>query len=203
MNESNKKNYWTLFFLFTTILLAIFLIMNRFNNGKSEKYSSSVVLNKVVHIQELALVKHNYNGVIGYNEFLKFLNINVPLTEKHFLLKYNGYIKAGVNFSKIVVSVNGNAVHVIMPKAEILDVVIDENSLHIYNESDNAFNPIRISDYNDALKKEKETMRNNALSQGILRDANQQAKLVITALLQEMGFKEITVTEEIKLPTLN
>ncbi len=203
MEETNKKNHLTLFFILTTIVLAGVLIFGKFNIGKNERYSSSTVLSKIVHVQELALVKHNYNGVIGYKDFMKFMNLNIPLTEKYFLLKYNGYIKAGVDFSRIKVDVNETSVHVTMPKAQILDIVIDENSVHVYDESDNAFNPIKISDYNEALKKEKETMRRDALNQGILKDANQQAELAIKSLLEEMGFEDITVTEEIVIPQLN
>jgi acetyl-CoA carboxylase beta subunit len=94
-------------------------------------------------------------------------------------------------------------VHVSVPKAKILDTVIDENSVKVYDESQNAFNPIKITDYNEALKKEKETMIDDALKQGILKEANEQAKLAISALLQGLGFEKIEVTEEIALPELH
>ena len=87
-------------------------------------------------MQELALVQHNYTGVISYRDSRKFLNINVPLTDKYFLLKYNGYIKAGVDFSQIKVNVvNPTDVHVSIPKPRILDTVVDENSIEVFNES--------------------------------------------------------------------
>jgi acetyl-CoA carboxylase beta subunit len=84
-----------------------------------------------------------------------------------------------------------------------LDTVIDENSVKVYDESQNAFNPIKITDYNEALKKEKNTMIDDALKQGILKEANEQAKLAISALLQGLGFEKIEVTEEIALPELH
>lgn len=205
MIKSKGNRLLTLFFVITTIVLAFLLIVEKAGSGNEKSYNSSTVLNKIVHIQELALVKHNYVGVIGYNDSKKILNMPVPFTEKYFLLKYNGYIKAGVDFEKIKVDVNekDKSVHVIIPKAKILDVVIDENSVKVYNESDNAFNPIKISEYNDAIKREKSIMRKDAVNSGILEDANRQAKLAITSMLQEMGFKEITVTDEIVVPPLN
>ena len=84
-----------------------------------------------------------------------------------------------------------------------MDTVIDENSVKVYDESQNAFNPIKITDYNEALKKEKNTMIDDALKQGILKEANEQAKLAISALLQGLGFEKIEVTEEIALPELH
>lgn len=205
MIEIKRSKLLTLFLVITTVVLTFLLIVEKAGSGNDKKYNSSTVLNKIVHIQELALVKHNYVGVIGYNDSKKIMSLPIPFTEKYFLLKYNGYIKAGVDFEKIKVDVNevDKSVHVVMPKAKILDVVIDENSIKVYNESDNAFNPIKISEYNDAIKREKNIMRKDAYDSGILEDANKQAKLAVTSLLQEMGFKEITVTEDITVPPLN
>ena len=199
----NKFNFITLFFIVTTILLGILLFSANFSKDKELGYDSTAVLNRVVPIQELALVKYNYSGVIGYKDFLKILKINVPLTEKSFLLKYNGYIKAGVDFKNMKVEVSGKDVHISLPKAKILDTLIDEKSIRVYNESMNAFNPLTIADYNKAIVKEKDTMINDAISQGILKDATKQAEVVLTTIMKDMGFENIKITQEINLPRSN
>ena len=199
MSKRRSINFITIFFILTTILLAILLFSNK--SSKEELgYDSTAILNRVVPIQELALVKYNYSGVIGYKDFLKILKMNVPLTEKSFLLKYNGYIKAGVDFENMKVEVSGKDVHISLPRAKILDVSIDEKSIKVYNESMNAFNPLTISDYNKAIVREKETMSNSAISQGILRDAAKHAEIVLTTIMKDMGFENIIVTQEIKIP---
>jgi hypothetical protein len=191
----------TLFFFLTTVILAVLLLVHNTGDEKERGYDSSTVMSRISYLQELALVKHNYTGVIGYRDYMKILNINVPMTEKYFLLKYNGYIKAGVDFDRIKVKVqNDSAVHVSIPQPRILDTVIDEKSVEVYNESENAFNPIKISDYNKALTREKDVMISDAIKQGILEDATEQAKMVITSLLNEMGFKNINITEELIIP---
>ncbi|MEN6322037.1 MAG: DUF4230 domain-containing protein [Proteiniphilum sp.] len=194
----------TLFFFLTTIILAILLFVNNKGVEKVSGYDNTTVMTRISHIRELALVKHNYTGVIGYKDYKKFLNINIPLTDKYFLLKYNGYIKAGVDFDRIKVNVeNDSTLHVSIPKPRILDTVIDEKSVEVYNESENAFNPIKISDYNEALIREKNVMSSDAINQGILTDATEQAKLVLTTLLQEMGFTRIKITEELTIPQVD
>lgn len=191
----------TLFFFVTTIILTFTLLVTNKSGEKDFGYDSSTVLSRITHIQELALVKHNYTGVIGFKDYKKILNINIPLTDKYFLLKYNGYLKAGVDFSRIKINaLTDTLVHVSIPKPEIFDTVIDEKSVQIYNESENAFNPIKISDYNEALAREKSIMINDAINQGILKDATEQAKMVLTAMLEEMGFTEIKITEELIIP---
>lgn len=196
-----KISITTLFFFLTTVILAILLLIGRNTREKVVEYDSSIVMNRITHIQELALVRHNYTGVIGYKDYMKIFNINIPLTDKYFLLKYNGYLKAGVDFSRVKITVeNDSTVHVSIPKPTILDTVIDESSVEVYNESENAFNPIKITDYNEALIKEKNVMIRDAVNQGILENATDQAKLVLSTMLEEMGFSQIKITEELVIP---
>lgn len=200
---TRRFNFITLFFIVTTILLGILLVSANFTKDEELGYDSTAVLNRVVPIQELALVKYNYSGVIGYKDFMKILKINVPLTEKSFLLKYNGYIKAGVDFENMKVEVSGKDVHISLPRARILDTMIDEKSIKVYNESMNAFNPLTISDYNKAIVKEKDSMVSDAISQGILKDATKQAEVVLTSIMNDMGFENIKITQEIRIPRPN
>ena len=191
----------TLFFFLTTVILVFTLLITNKLADKEVGYDSSTVMSRISHIQELALVKHNYTGVIGFKDYKRILNINIPLTDKYFLLKYNGYLKAGVDFSRIKINaLTDSMVHVSIPKPEIFDTVIDEGSVQIYNESENAFNPIKISDYNEALSREKNIMISDAVKQGILKDATDQARMVLTAMLEEMGFIDIRITEELIIP---
>ncbi|HHU25921.1 MAG TPA: DUF4230 domain-containing protein [Bacteroidales bacterium] len=194
----------TLFFFLTTVILALLLLASKGSAEKGGGYDSSTVMNRVSYLQELALVQHNYTGVISYKDYRKFLNLNVPLTDKYFLLKYNGYVKAGVDFSRIKVNVlSSTNVHVSIPKPKILDTVVDENSIEVFNESENAFNPIKIADYNEALSREKSVMIRGAIEQGIYEQATKQAKLTLTSLLTEMGFVNIDITEELVIPSVN
>ncbi len=198
---SGKISISTLFFFLTTVILAFLLWMNNVNREKERGYDSSSVMSRITYLQELALVKHNYTGVISYKDYMKIMNLNVPLTNKFFLLKYNGYIKAGVDFDRITVEPqNDTTILVSLPKPRILETVIDENSIEVFNESDNAFNPIRISDYNEALIREKQVMVNDALEQGILEESTLHAKMAIRSLLKEMGYRDIRITEQLVIP---
>lgn len=205
MIKSNIKiSISTLFFFLTTVILSTLLFFKNSGENQKREYDSSAILSRISHIQELALLKHHYTGVVGYKDYMKFLNLNIPLTDKYFLLKYDGYIKAGVDFANIRVSVKSSSiVYVSIPKPTILECVIDEESVEVYNESENAFNPIKIADYNEAIIREKSAMRDDAISRGILKDAAEQAEMLLQALLREMGFSDIFITEELTMPSLN
>ncbi|MFA6702325.1 MAG: DUF4230 domain-containing protein [Dysgonamonadaceae bacterium] len=201
-NKKGNTNLIAIIFALTSVILAILLIIN-IGRNKESSYNSSSILARIDNIKELATVKYNYTGVISYKDYLKFMNLNVPLTEKYFLLKYSGYIKAGVDFSRVKVDIVNEVVYVSIPKSKILDTIIDEKSIQVFNESENAFNPIKINDYNKALSTEKSTMQREAINQGLLKDATDQAKLAITSLLKGMGFESIVITEEIEMPQIH
>ena len=76
-----KISISTLFFFLTTVILAVMLMFSRAQQERKGVYDSSTVMSRISHIQELALVKHNYTGVIGYIDYMKLFNINIPLTD--------------------------------------------------------------------------------------------------------------------------
>jgi hypothetical protein len=50
---------------------------------------------------------------------------------------------------------------------------------------------------------EKNVMIRDAIDQGIFKQATGEAKIAITSLLKEMGFKDIHITEELVIPQLH
>jgi len=88
-----KNNVAHTFFFLTTVILAIVLLVHNKGIEKERRYDSSTVMNRISYMQELALVKHNYTGVIGFKDYMKILNINVPLTEKYFLLNITDILR--------------------------------------------------------------------------------------------------------------
>ena len=189
-----KIDTTTLIFIIISVVLAVLLIKNKAVSNNAE-YDSTTILNRIVHIQELTLVKYNYSGVIGFKDTMKVMNINVPLTEKYFILKYNGYVKAGIDLSSAQIKAKDKNIEITIPRPKIMETVIDEKSIKIFDESRNPLNPTSPSEYNRAIIKEKNTMIHDATQQGIIKEASEQAHLIISGMLKEMGFKNIKITE--------
>ena len=82
----------TLFFFLTTVILALVLLVHNTRDKKEGGYDSSTVMSRISYMQELALVNTIYTGY-RLKDYKKILNINVPLTEKYFLVEINGYIR--------------------------------------------------------------------------------------------------------------
>lgn len=189
-----RINYPAWMLLAVAIVLSVLLYRVKYAQS-NQSYNSAVIMEKISYVRELSLVKYNYNGVITYKDYLKFMNYPVPLTEKSFLIRYNGYVKAGIDMQKASVVVNGKKVKVILPKPTIQETVIDENSIQVYDESMNILNPVKVADYKNAIVAEKKKISREAINQGILTESSHQAHTFISTVLTDMGFENVEIDE--------
>lgn len=84
---------------------------------------------------------------------------------------------------KIKTSIENNTIVVSIPEIEILSNEIDENSIEVYDETKNVFNPISISDYTAFAKKQKETVAEEAIENGLLSEAATKTQSTIKKYL--------------------
>ena len=189
-----RTNYSALLMLALALVLAFMLYRTKYAQSR-QLYDSSVIMEKISYVKELSMVNYSYSGVISFTDYLRFINLQVPMTEKSFLIKYTGYVKAGIDVSKTTVSVKGKTVKIGLPIPVIQETVIDEKSLQVYDESMNILNPIKVADYQKAIVAEQNKIKQDALAKGILTESSDQAHKFITSLLEELGFEIIEIDE--------
>ena len=191
-------NKWKKIGIILLILLAAVLAMViyfKVTSARETSILSETIEEKVSKIVELSTVKYNYTNVAAYKDRKKMSGANLPFTEKRFLIKYNGYIKAGVDLKNIEVSLKDKeTVEVTLPRPVILDNVIDEDDIYIYDEKDTVFNNLSINDLYDVLKEEKQKTETEVIDKGLLNEAQKNANEILLTFLENMGFKNIKVT---------
>jgi len=161
-----------------------------FENSSSEEetvptINSIQVITDVQSIGELATIKYIYTDMGKFENSQKFKDYNIPLTEKSFILSWNGTIKAGVDITEIKIDIDEvtKVITIHLPNAKILSHETDEDSIEVFDESNNIFNPITLDDYSTFFAESKMDMEQRALDNGILDDAIENAKTVITQIL--------------------
>ena len=73
-----------------------------------------------------------------------------------------------------------------IPKAQILDVKIDSNSLKFYNGSFALFNTDEKEDTTKAMQMAEEQSKTDALETGILDLANKQSETLVKGILEDI-----------------
>lgn len=129
-------------------------------------------------VQELVSVEYHYTNMGKFENQLDFYGWKVPFTTKSFLVSYDGVIKAGVDLSGAEVDVDElrKAVTITLPESKILSHEIPEDSLQVFDETRNIFNPIPIEDYTGFTRDQKAEVEQKAIDEGLLTDAAEKAR---------------------------
>lgn len=166
------------------VAVLIFYAGTRFANSNSEpKITATGLTQQLQEIEELATMSYNYTKVGKFSNNLKFNGWDIPLTQKSFLITYDGKLKAGIKMDKIDVAVENNSIIISIPEIEILSNEIDESSVEVYDETKNVFNPISVTDYTAFAEKQKETAAEEAIENGILSEAATKTQSTIKKYL--------------------
>lgn len=190
--ESKKKKL--AFILIIAIIIIVIAGYTKISINRKTNLLSTRIEEKVVRLMELSTVKYNYTNIVEYEDKMKVNGINIPFTNKKFILKYSGYIKAGVDLKTIEVKlIDKSTIEITMDKAIIFENVISEEDVYFFDEKDTIFNKLSFKDLYVVLIEEKEKMKDEILEKGILNDAEKNGEEIIKSLLEGMGFKKITI----------
>ncbi|MDK8563587.1 DUF4230 domain-containing protein [Corynebacterium pseudodiphtheriticum] len=136
-------------------------------------------------ISEMAVEQYSYSAVGRFEEDgWRALGLRVPLTGKHFLIAYDGVVKAGVkNIEKSDVSIDDvtSTVTIKVSKAEILSNEIEPSSVTVYDQSFNPLNQVRVENYAEFLDGEEKRAEEKAKQNGLLERAQQRVTDLVNA----------------------
>lgn len=110
----------------------------------------------------------------------KMFKVSIPFTQSKYIYSYDIVIKAGFDFSEIEWDVNENVIEVKLPEAKVLSSEIDLDSFKVYHEQESAFNKITMTENNESMKELKENAEKNAIANGLLKNARENAETVLT-----------------------
>lgn len=161
------------------ILLLAFWLGTLWSGREQQPTITSDLLGQQLRsVQELVSVEYHYTNMGKFENQLDFYGWKVPFTTKSFLVSYDGVIKAGVDLSgaEVDVDVVRKAVTITLPESKILSHEIPEDSLQVFDETRNIFNPITIEDYTGFTRDQKAEVEQKAIDEGLLTDAAEKAR---------------------------
>lgn len=186
------KRIKLLFFLLIALALAI--ISSSFSTKKNLEKKCDLVTEKLTTISELATVKYNYSNVISIKDSLKYKDFIIPFTEKSFVVKYNGYITAGIDLSQAKTYIENNELSILLPSSKILNHTVSEDEIYVFDEKSSAFNKLHINDMLNEIISEKAAMEDKLVKEGFLDKVNTDTIRFLQDFFKELNYDEIKIT---------
>ena len=145
-----------------------------------------IIYSEIKSISELATMEYLFTDAAEFTDSKQIKSWNIPFTEKSFILKWDGVIKAGVKLDLVTIEVNQDEkkITVSVPTAEILSYQIDTDSVEVLDEKDNIFNKISVDDKIKFDAATEEAMKQRAIENGLLEKAQANAEEILLRLLQ-------------------
>lgn len=143
----------------------------------------TILSSKTTEISELASAEYLFTNAARFTDTKHIAAIFDWMTEKSFVQKWDGAIKAGVDLADLSVTVENNVITVFLPQAEILSYEIDYDSIEVLDEKNNAFNPISVDDKNNFDKETAEALKTRAIENGLLDKAQKNTENILTNIL--------------------
>ena len=185
MKEHNRKSNFFRRYLtkMAIIVIVIVLVVGAGIIGYKRFASSESKTIKIgfENIGELATQSAYCTEINTTDDSRKMFGVTIPFTQSKYIYSYNVVIKAGFDFGEIEWSVKDNTIEVKLPESKILSNEIDMNSFEIYQESESIFNQITMTENNEAIKNLQHTAEENAVANGLLKNAHSNAETILTS----------------------
>ncbi len=139
--------------------------------------------NELTDIKELVTEKYIFTNAAKFSDTKHIAVLPDSWSQKSFVQKWDGIIKAGVDLEKMKITVQGKSITITLPYAEILSYEIDYNSVEVLDEKDNVFNPIKVQDKVNFDRETSYSMKARAVENGLLEKAQKNAEITIRDIL--------------------
>ena len=186
--------------LVLSVVLNVLLLTRKKNPAARKKSVRSAILQGIQNVNELATVRERFQSIVSFSDGkqMPFLGFCLPGTTRKFIMRYAGVIVCGNDLSKLNISERFavNRVRVVVPRSRILDIYADIQSFEVYDQQAGLFTSIRLEDQNREVTADLEEMRQNALKSGILSQADENTRRILTSIVATTGMEAEIVFDD-------
>lgn len=177
------KNFKKILFILIFILIAFISGIFFANKQTEPEITSTLIQNRIEQASDLVTTKYHYTKVGKFENSLNLNGWSIPLTNKYFILTFEGEIQLGTDLSKANIEISDSTIHVTVDKPTVISNSIDESSIEVYDETKNIFNPISVSDYKAFAVEQKEKALSEAKKKGLMKTAQENTKKSIKEIV--------------------
>lgn len=155
-------------------------------NGK-EKVDSEYIVTLLEKSSELTTAKLHYTGMSEYKD------TGVPILNRaDFIMVYEATARIGIDLKNVEVKVDASKerIYLTIPKAEVIDVKVNQDKTHYF---DNKFALLNLNEKEDGNKANvlaEQEAEKEIEKMGVLEMADTQAETLIKGILKDVVPKE-------------
>lgn len=173
------------------LIAAAVFALAAFAFGKLQKVrvqnKRTAVERELAECAELVLYKMRYSDIITIKK-------RGAIAKAFSIVRYEGVLRAGIENirdAEVIVSPDAKSVVVKIPPTVLLGN--DIQSQEVFDEQQRLFTRIGTQEIFDQIEIAKREAADEILADGLLDDADQRAKQVVSALLKPLGFRSVIV----------
>lgn len=172
-----------------------FLQTNLFGLAADSSSQAGLIQEQIVELSEWTTLKYEYSYAIVSRE-----DNNIPFTDINFaeaikLIEYSGYLKAGSDLSGLEITTDDGdeKISLRIPKAKILDNVVDTEKTTVEDVKGNIFSDYPTQKVFDEVNENKKQVEEEKIEQGLLDEADQRTGKLLTDFLNAQGYNEVII----------
>jgi len=163
--------------------------------GRSTRIASQgSVVDRIQRLERLETVVYNMDKIVtGEKDNPILPNF---LAGDRLLMLVHGQVVAGVDFSQLRsrdIQIQGKEVRLHLPNPQVLMTRLDNTRTRVYSRSTGLLVPVDPNLETEVRREAERQLLEEALQDGILNTARQNARTTITSLLRGLGFEKVEV----------
>lgn len=147
---------------------------------KKYEISADYLKNMINSKSRLETTEVLITGICSFEEGNNFL------TKNSYSMLYNASVQFYVDVKGIEFQITEKEVIITLPKAQMQQPVIDEDSVRFYDVKKSWFNPIELSDAIDSMRLARSDIEENYDFTQALENADEQAEYIIRAMFTDI-----------------
>ena len=174
-----------------TILMSLGLMTGCGSTEKNQKEKKPDI-EQIRNICNMATLECYYHNVAESTKTSGSGFTHIGEKDRQFWIEYTGVVRLGIDMTKVKMEMNGTTVKIKLPKAKVLGISIDKDSLNensfILSEDGWNSNEITAEDQTNAIQNAQENMETTVkANESLLLSAQNRAKSLISNYIEQIG----------------
>ena len=170
----------TKFLMIAVAVVLALVVVRLFLYNDTPQVDVDAMYTTLTQASELTTAKLNFEGFCTYED------TGVPiLNRSDFFMTFSATARVGIDLSKVSVEPDHvrKVIVLTVPPAEVQGVVVDKESIELFNEKFALFNTNEKEDMLEAEKQAEKKAEEQVATFGVLEYADQQAESLLSGLL--------------------